>query len=89
MAYEWRTVESFVAYGNNKKTIEKELSFLQFRSGIAYMVIPFFDVYNVVVVTFLFIRLFAHWLISKGSDKVGSYKGGRKQKDNCYKENQN
>ncbi len=41
MAYEWRTVEIFVAYGNNKKTIKKELSFLQFRSGIAYTVIPF------------------------------------------------
>lgn len=41
MAYEWRTVEIFVAYGKNKKTIEKELSFLQFESGIAYMVMPF------------------------------------------------
>lgn len=30
-----------MAYGKSQKLIESELSFLQFRSGIAYMVIPF------------------------------------------------
>lgn len=41
MSYEWCTVEIFVAYGKTNKIIENELSFLQFRSGIASRVIPF------------------------------------------------